>query len=434
MNDELEVWIDSNLQPATRVGILFNVRGNVRFEYEKAWLKSGLAFQLDPTLTLDTAPFYPTNGSSNFGVFLDSSPDRWGKKLMQRREAMQAKDDKRLPRNLHAWDFLIGVQDETRQGALRFRLTGTSAYLGAEKRAAPPVTSLQELESIAKALSDDKIDNLDDLRRWLAVLVAPGASLGGARPKANFREADNSLWIAKFPAAEDRTNVGLWEHVLHVLARRASIDVPPAKLVQFNSKFHTLCSKRFDRDASGQRVFYASAFTMLRKVENSDDASYIDIAQFIQDHGGDPAHDLAQLFRRVVFNVCVGNRDDHLRNHGFILGAGGWRLSPAFDVNPSSKEAHVLSIDGATNESNLVAVRTSAWAYNLNDQQADEIIEHVMATVDDWDFEAANQGLTAAEILEMSPSFNARLVYRDRTQELTGTALKSPRPRRVSPT
>lgn len=431
MHDELEVWLDSDLQPETRVGTLFNVRGNVRFEYDRAWLKSGLAFQLDPGLTLDDAPFHPAAGSTNFGVFLDSTPDRWGKKLMQRREGLQARDEERLPRNLQAWDFLLGVQDETRQGALRFRLKGTATWLAAEKNAAPPVTSLRELEVIAKALSEDKIDDLDELRRWLAVLVAPGASLGGARPKANFREADKSLWIAKFPAADDQIDSALWESVLHALAHRALIHVPEVKRVRFNSKFHTLCSKRFDRDGMGQRVFYASAFTLLRKVENSDDASYIDIAQFIQDHGASPAEDLSQLFRRVVFNVCVSNRDDHLRNHGFILETGGWRLSPAFDVNPSSKGSHVLSIDGTTNESDLAAVRASAWAYNVGERQADDIIEQVMAVVDGWEMEAARQGASAGEMLELSPAFNARLVYRESSAERPATSpAKRPRPRR----
>lgn len=432
MNDELEVWIDSDLQPATRVGSLFNARGTVRFEYDKTWLKSGLAFLLDPTLTLDEAPFFPVNGSTNFGVFLDSSPDRWGKKLMQRREGLQARDEKRLPRNLHDWDFLVGVQDETRQGALRFRMKGTTTFLGAEKNAAPPVTSLRELEAIAKALSNEKIDNLDDLRRWLAVLVAPGASLGGARPKANFREADKSLWIAK---ADDEIDVALWEHVVHTLADHALVKVPEVKLAQFASKHHTLCSKRFDRDAQGRRVFYASAFTMLRKVENSQGASYIDIAQFIQDHGADPARDLPQLFRRVAFNVCVSNRDDHLRNHGFILESGGWRLAPAFDVNPSTKDKHVLSIDGTTHESDLAAVRGSAWAYGVSDQQADEIIEQVMAVVDGWEAEAAKQGLSAGEILEVSPAFNARLVYREKLALQSSApptlATKRQRPRRM---
>ena len=412
MNDRLEVWIDSDLQPQTRVGTLFNAHGTVRFEYDKTWLKGGPAFLLDPTLTLDEAPFFPGDGSSNFGVFLDSSPDRWGQKLMQRREGLQARDAKRLPRGLNAWDFLVGVQDETRQGALRFRLEGTETYLGAEKNSAPPVTSLRELEAIAEALSEEKVENLDDLRRWLAVLVAPGASLGGARPKANFRDADKSLWIAKFPAADDQGDVALWEHVLHTLARRADIDVPYVRLARLNSKFHTLCSKRFDRDGQGNRVFYASAFTMLRKVENSNDASYIDIAQFIQDNGASPAADLERLFRRVAFNVCVGNRDDHLRNHGFLLGIDGWRLAPAFDVNPSPKAQHVLSIDGSTNESDLAAVHGSAWAYGLDAKQADDIIERVMAVVDDWELEASKQGLSAGEILEVSPAFNARLVYR----------------------
>ena len=430
MSDALEVWIDSNLMPQCQVGTLYNHRGVVRFEYDKGWLQSGTAFALDPKLTLDEAPFFPGAGSTNFGVFLDSSPDRWGKKLMQRREALQARDAKREPRDLQAWDFLIGVQDQTRQGALRFRIKGTETFLGAEKNAAPPVTSLRELESVAKALSNDKIDSLDDLRKWLAVLVAPGASLGGARPKANFMESDKSLWIAKFPAADDTMNTGLWEHVIHTLAQRALIDVPKVRLARFNSKHHTLCSKRFDRDVQGRRIFYASAFTMLRKVENSEGASYLDIAQFIQTQG-DPAtikSDLKQMFRRVAFNVAVANRDDHLRNHGFVLHATGWRLAPAFDVNPSPKQEHVLSIDDIDKRSDLSVVRSTAFMYGVGDTEADAIIDHVVGVVDGWEAEAEKQGLSPGEILDLAPAFTAGARYREK-KTLPAAAGQAPRRR-----
>ena len=207
-NNVLEVWLDCDLAPACQVGSLAHDRGQIRFRYERAWLAQPQAFALDPDLSLDDAPFFPKPELGNFGVFLDSAPDRWGQTLMKRREALQAKDEQRPPCNLYAWDYLIGVQDLTRQGALRFRLAGTQAYLGDEAMAAPPITTLRELEAVAYQLSSRRIDDLGALRKWLAVLVAPGASLGGARPKANFTEVDGSLWIGKFPARDDDRDVG----------------------------------------------------------------------------------------------------------------------------------------------------------------------------------------------------------------------------------
>ncbi len=360
-DNALEVWLDCDLGPPCLVGTLAHDRGQIRFHYERVWLRDARAFALDPDLSLDEAPFFPKPELGNFGIFLDSSPDRWGQTLMKRREALQAKDEKRTPRTLYAWDFLIGVQDFTRQGALRFRLAGTEEFLGNEKMAAPPITTLRELEAVAYQLSSRRIDDLEALRKWLSVLVAPGASLGGARPKANFTEADGSLWISKFPARDDDRDVGAWELVAHGLALKAGVDVPAAKAVRLNNEFHTFCVQRFDR-ANGTRRFYASAMTLLRK-EQSEGTSYLELAQFLRGKG-DGAHtdaDLEQLFRRVAFNVAIGNRDDHLRNHGFVLGATGWRLAPAFDVNPNiDKAEHVLNIDDADNRPSLQTVLTTA--------------------------------------------------------------------------
>lgn len=263
-DNALEAWLDCDLGSPCLVGTLAHDRGQIRFHYERAWLRDARAFALDPDLSLDEAPFFPKPELGNFGVFLDSSPDRWGQTLIKRREALQAKDEIRTPRTLYAWDFLIGVQDFTRQGALRFRLAGTQEFLGNEKMAAPPITTLRELEAVAYQLSSRRIDDLDALRKWLAVLVAPGASLGGARPKANFTETDGSLWIGKFPARDDDRDIGAWEQVVHGLAQKAGVDVPPAKAVRLNNEFHTFCVQRFDR-INGARRFYASAMTLLRK-------------------------------------------------------------------------------------------------------------------------------------------------------------------------
>ncbi len=409
----LEVWLDSDLAPACLVGTLAHDRGQVRFQYHRAWLQSKHAFALDPDLSLDEHPFFPKPELSNFGVFLDSSPDRWGQTLMKRREALHAKDEMRPARTLYAWDFLIGVQDQTRQGALRFRFPGTEAFLGNEKIAAPPSTTLRELEAVAYQLSSRRIDDLDALRKWLAVLVAPGASLGGARPKANFTEADGSLWIGKFPARDDDRDVGAWEYVVHGLAKKACIDVPSAKLVRLNSEYRTFCVQRFDR-AQGVRRFYASAMTLLRK-EHSEGTSYLELAQFLRS-SGDGVHartDLEQLFRRVAFNVAVGNRDDHLRNHGFVLGSNGWRLAPAFDINPNiDKAEHVLNLDDASNSPSLATVLTTGQFYGLSPDRAKQVVEEVVSVVDGWRDAARQTGIAAGDAELTASAFSAHSEYR----------------------
>ncbi len=408
LDNTLEVWLDDDQGPARQVGTLAHDRGQIRFHYERDWLKDPRAFALDPDLSLDEHPFFPKPELGNFGIFLDSSPDRWGQTLMKRREALQAKDEQRSPRTLYAWDFLIGVQDLTRQGALRFRRPGTEAFLGDEKMAAPPVTTLRELEAVAYQLSNRRIDDLDALRKWLAVLVAPGASLGGARPKANFTETDGSLWIGKFPARDDDRDIGAWEYVAHQLAQKAGIDVPPAKLIKLNNDFHTFCVQRFDR-ANGSRRFYASAMTLLRKTQ-SEGTSYLELAQFIRAQG-DAEHadaDLEQLFRRVAFNVAVGNRDDHLRNHGFVLGKTGWRLAPAFDVNPNiDKAEHVLNIDDVDNRPSLETVLSTAAFYGLDDVRARKIVAEVVMVVDHWQDAARRIRISGADIDLTAGAFSA---------------------------
>jgi serine/threonine-protein kinase HipA len=411
--NSLEVCLDCDLGPACPVGTLAHDRGQIRFHYNSDWLRDPRAFALDPDLSLDDAPFFPRPELGNFGIFMDSSPDRWGQTLMKRREALLAKDEKRTPRTLYAWDFLIGVQDFTRQGALRFRLEGTEEFLGNEKMAAPPVTTLRELEAVAFQLSSRRINDLDALRKWLAVLVAPGASLGGARPKANFTNSDGSLWIGKFPARDDERDVGAWEYVVHALAIKAAVDVPPATLLQLNNDFHTFCTQRFDR-VGGTRRFYASAMTLLRK-EHSEGTSYLELAQFIRSQG-DAEHveaDLAQLFRRVVFNVAVGNRDDHLRNHGFLLGKTGWRLAPAFDVNPNiDKAEHVLNLDDGDNRPSLETVLNTAEFYGLTYDSARKILEEVASAVDQWESIARKEHIAAADIDLTAGAFSAHTEFR----------------------
>lgn len=399
MSAAVEVWLDADFLARTRVGTLSHERGTLRFAYDPAWLKNPESFALDPDLTLGEGSYFPNVEAGNFRVFDDSAPDRWGQTLMRRREALAAKDEKRPARTLYAWDFLLGVQDLTRQGALRFRMVDGEAFLANESQAIPPVANLSELESVAREISAKRIDDLDALRRWLAVLVAPGASLGGARPKANFVESNGTLWIAKFPARDDTRDIGAWEALTQELAKRAGIDVPSSTIRRFSSQYHTFCVQRFDR-VDGRRRFYASAMALLRK-NQSEGTSYIELAEFLQTHGAKDhiESDLEQLYRRVVFNVAVGNRDDHLRNHGFLLTSAGWRLAPAFDLNPNVEKAdHVLNLDEVDNRANLQSVIGAAEWYGLSKHQAAGIVERVLGVTRTWRKFAEERGIARADI------------------------------------
>jgi serine/threonine-protein kinase HipA len=407
MSDALEVWLDVDfLSDAVEVGTLSHDRGTIRFSYAPSWLHHPLRFALDPDLSLGEGTYYPNAEQGNFRIFDDSAPDRWGQMLMRRREALAAIDEERPPRALYAWDFLLGVQDLTRQGALRLRRPGGESFLSNEPLPAPPVTSLRELEAVAAEITARRLDDLDALRRWLAVLVAPGASLGGARPKANFADRDGSLWIAKFPARDDGRDIGAWEALVHDLARDTGIDVPDAELRTFGSDYRTFCVRRFDRIA-GKRRFYASAMAMLRKSE-SEGTSYLEIAEFLQHHGAKNhiSRDLEQLFRRVAFNVAVGNRDDHLRNHGFILTASGWRLAPAFDVNPSIDKAdHVLNLDETENRPSLTTVIASGEWYVGSKDRAARIVDEVVEVIRSWRQRAAKLNIARVDIETTAAAF-----------------------------
>jgi len=404
----LEVWLDADLvSERIRVGTLFHQQGHIRFAYEPSWIKNPARFMLDPELSLDSGMFFPDPKRANFGIFMDSCPDRWGQHLMDRREAMLAKDEDRPRRTLYAWDYLLGVQDATRMGALRFCHAGTNLFLDQQLLPAPPITSLPELESVAIALTHQRIDHLDQLRRWLAVLVTPGASLGGAHPKANFTEIDGSLWIAKFPSHQNDYDLGAWEKLVHDLARDAGIWVPPSKLMRFSGNHHTFCVKRFDR-VQGRRRFFTSAMTLLEKVEG-ENSGYLDLAEFICNQGAarQIQTDLAQLFRRVAFNIMVGNRDDHLRNHGFIRESEGWVLSMAYDMNPSMNKAeHVLAIDEADPRPNIATLIQTADFYRLNKIEATKIINEVAQVIRTWRERARHLRIVRSEIELMSGSFS----------------------------
>jgi serine/threonine-protein kinase HipA len=404
--DQIWVWLDDPaFGPLQHIGTLSRgERGSVRFAYEPTWLRHAHAFPLDPELDLFAGEFFP--GNSNFGVFMDSCPDRWGQILMKRREAVEAKEEGRTPRTLGPWEFLLGVQDCTRMGALRFSRPRESIFLADEALSAPPVARIAELQAVAFELTRKKQDDLDKIREWLKVLVAPGSSLGGARPKANLVDEDGSLWIAKFPSADDDYDVAVWEKLLQDLAQNCGIAVPDSRLMQIGSGYHTFLVKRFDRIGSHRR-FFASAMTMLGHID-TEDASYLEMAEFLATYGEADhiAQDLEELFTRVVFNVATANRDDHLRNHGFIRSPEGWRLAPAFDMNPSfRKDEHVLSLDLYNRQPDLEIVLATADYYRLGINRARKIVDDVYRVVGGWKTRARKLGLSSQECAEAEHLF-----------------------------
>jgi serine/threonine-protein kinase HipA len=378
------------------------------FEYADAWLKSDFSQMIDPDLQLYSGAYYPRDDKTNFGVFLDSCPDRWGRVLMQRREAAIAKQEDRAAKKLLESDFLLGVYDEHRMGALRFKLDSDEPFLNDNKAmAAPPWTSLRELEHASLKFEEDNTSDPEYLK-WVAMLIAPGSSLGGARPKASVMDAHNNLWIAKFPSRNDDKDIAAWEMVTNQLAINAGLNVAEGKLLQFNNKYHTYLTKRFDRTTASERIHFASAMTLLGHIDGEDasGASYLELMEFISRHGAAVEKDLEELWRRIVFSICVKNTDDHLRNHGFLLTEKGWLLAPAYDINPNEYGKGLsLNITDSDNSLDLDLAMEVAGYFRLSDDKASQIIQQVSVVVKDWEKVAANYKISNAEQERMSVAF-----------------------------
>ena len=381
----------------------------VSFEYDEEWLRDLTNnVSLDPDLGMFKGRQYAPADKLMFGVFEDSCPDRWGRLLMKRREAIIAKREERKPRTLTEADFLIGVYDETRMGGLRFSVSKGGAFLSDDKElATPPWTTLRKLESASLAFEKND-DGMEE--KWLKQLVAPGSSLGGARPKASVLAPDGSLWIAKFPSKNDDINVGAWEMVVHDLAKLCNLNVPDAKLENFSKTGSTFLTKRFDRDGN-RRIHFASAMTLLGKKDGAnatEGSSYLDIASIIRQNSVCPKKDLLELWRRMVFNMAVSNTDDHLRNHGFIMEKEGWILSPLYDVNPNIYgDTLSLNVDSNNNLIDFHLALSVAELYGLTNEQALEELKEIKNVVEsNWRRLAQNYGLSRSEIEGMEPAFN----------------------------
>jgi serine/threonine-protein kinase HipA len=381
------------------------------FEYSPAWLPQPEAFAFDPDLALVAGPQYPAPARATFGIFMDSSPDRWGRVLMQRRENLQARQERRRPRALTEWDFLLGVHDETRLGALRFRQGPGQPFIDSDERlAAPPIASLRELQAASLNFEQHLEDEgHPDYARWLAQLFAPGTSLGGSRPKASVRDDSGTLCLAKFPSRQDTRDIGAWELVACRLAAVAGIVVPEARALRMPGSSHTtFLAKRFDRTPTGGRVAFVSAMTLTQRTDGEAGASYLELVALLQSRGADTRADCEQLFRRVVFNILVHNTDDHLRNHGFFIDGHGIRLSPAYDINPSIERRELsLAVNEIETACDVSIAMDACRDYGLSRQQAGAVLEQVSAAVAQWRGEARRLRIPRAEQDLMAQAFGA---------------------------
>ncbi|NEW80484.1 MAG: HipA domain-containing protein [Gelidibacter sp.] len=376
------------------------------FQYNKDWIKSKHQILIDPDIQFFSGPQYPNN-KENFGVFLDSMPDTWGKTLMKRRAAHEALAKGEKAPNLYEIDYLLGVYDKTRMGALRFKTDPNGPFLDHnDNNPTPPWTSAGELQEAVTQFENDN-DN-KTVKKWLNVLIAPGSSLGGARPKANILDNENNLWIAKFPSKSDTTDKAAWELLAYQLAIAAGIKMAPSKIEKISGKYHTFFTKRFDREKE-ERIHFASAMTLLGKSEESirdNQGSYLEIAEFIQTYGTNIEENLQQLWKRIVFNIAISNTDDHLRNHGFLLTNAGWVLSPAYDINPSvEKDGLALNIDMENNALNINLAKSVGTYFRLNESQMEQIIQEVAKAVITWKLTASKLGIPKKEQEMMAAAF-----------------------------
>ncbi len=397
----------SEPRPLGRLRIV-RVRGKETYSFsvDREWLRSGKdVLLLDPELQWVDGEQFSKDG---FGMFLDSAPDRWGRRLITRREARRAREEGRSPRQLMTSDFLLAVSDRTRLGGLRFRDMETGEFLGPDTEdPIPPLRALRALEAAARHFERETGDDRE-MEEGLRLLLAPGSSLGGARPKANTMDPEGALWIAKFPSPRDEGEVGAWEGLVHELARRVGLRVSKARVERFSEAGHTFLARRFDREGGGRRHF-ASAMTLLG-YRDGDDAesgvSYLELAELICSIGGDVERDLIELWTRIAFSVAVGNGDDHLRNHGFLLGKKGWHLSPLYDVNPQPwVQGLSLNITEFDNALDFELLREVAEDFRVSVKEAGRVLEQLSREVGIWRELAKERGLSHQEIERMETAF-----------------------------
>lgn len=372
------------------------------FCYDHNWLRQYSDLYLSADINNYTGLQFTQPDRDIFGCFGDALPDRWGRLLLNRREQIRAQEEKRPVRKLSSYDYLLGIDDYSRMGGFRFKESPDGEFINCDATLRiPPLTDIQVLVAASMEVEKSEERNLLPDKKWLLQLVHPGTSLGGARPKAGVLNEEGELCVAKFPSRNDEYDIGLWEHLSHLLAKEAGVEAAETQAIATGEKYHTLLSKRFDRTTDGRRKHFASAMTLLGLTDGCNAQTgngYLDIVDFILQHCCDVEANLQQLYRRVAFNIAIHNSDDHFRNHGFLLTPKGWTLAPAYDLNPTFNDHQSLLINATTNRSDLQLLLASSEEYMIGKEEATHIIEEVKDGVSQWRSMATRLGIAKREM------------------------------------
>ncbi|MDY4459598.1 MAG: HipA domain-containing protein [Alloprevotella sp.] len=372
------------------------------FCYDHNWLRQYSDLYLSADINNYTGLQFTQPDRDIFGCFGDALPDRWGRLLLNRREQIRAQEEKRPVRKLSSYDYLLGIDDYSRMGGFRFKESPDGEFINCDATLRiPPLTDIQVLVAASMEVEKSEERNLLPDKKWLLQLVHPGTSLGGARPKAGVLNEEGELCVAKFPSRNDEYDIGLWEHLSHLLAKEAGVEAAETRAITAGEKYHTLLSKRFDRTTDGHRRHFASAMTLLGLTDGCNAQTgngYLDIVDFILQHCCNVEANLRQLYRRVAFSIAIGNSDDHFRNHGFLLTPKGWTLSPAYDLNPTFNDHQSLLINATTNRSDLQLLLASSEEYMISKEEATRIIEEVKDGVSQWRSMATRIGIAKREM------------------------------------
>ena len=387
------------------------------FKFDNDWLNLHAGIKLSEDINNYPGMQYTLPDNDIFGCFADALPDRWGRTLLKRREQLQAEEEKRAPRNLSSFDYLVGIDDFSRMGCFRFKKEKNGGFINVSPSLKiPPLTEIRELIYASQEIEKCEEEDVMPEKKWIAQLIQPGTSLGGARPKAGVLDEEGRLCIAKFPSRNDDYDAGLWEHFSHLLALQAGIHVAETRLWGGLGKYHTLLSKRFDRTDEGRRIHFASSMSLLG-LKDGDNAQggygYLDIVDFILQGCCNVVTNLQELYRRVAFNICIGNSDDHFRNHGFLLTPKGWTLSPAYDMNPTNNLYQSLLINAVSNKADIQVLLESCEDYMINRKVAQGIIKDVQTAVSNWEALAKQLQIPQREQAMFKDRFNLNLNYNE---------------------
>ena len=383
------------------------------FQYDEHWLKGHAEVKLSEDINNYPGMQYTQPGQDVFGCYSDALPDRWGRTMLKRREQILASEEKRAVRSLSSFDYLMGIDDFSRMGGFRFKkeLEGEFINVSASLKI-PPLTELKDLLHASREIEKSEEANVLPEKKWIAQLIQPGSSLGGARPKASVLDEKGNLCIAKFPSRKDDYDAGLWEHFSHLLAQKAGIEVAQTKVLGGLGKYHTFLSRRFDRKDEAKRVHFASSMSLLG-LKDGDNAQggygYLDMVDFILQGCCDVEQNLQELYRRVAFNMCIGNSDDHFRNHGFLLTQKGWTLSPAYDMNPTLNEYQSLLVNESSNKADISVLLDSCESYLIKKEIAANIIQEVQTAVSGWESLAVQLQIPVREMTLFKDRFKLNL-------------------------